>query len=120
MVPMCSVARMVPVSTDITLSVMSGCITCALLVGMRLAGWHATPEQDVLTQRPRAGSAAHRADLVAITAMGLRLAFDVTLGVVTRIAERLAGGGRFCPLGMHARAGRLGPAAVGVLHWLAN
>eukprot|EP00971_Amphidinium_carterae_P265965 5275990-Amphidinium_carterae.1 len=46
---------------------------------MRLAGWHAVPEQDVLTHRPHAGPAMHRADLTAITAMGLRLAFDVSL-----------------------------------------
>eukprot|EP00971_Amphidinium_carterae_P027721 546489-Amphidinium_carterae.2 len=69
--------------------------------------------------------------------MGLRLAFDVTLtGLaqqlvpletaklhtygVTRAAERLAGGERFYPLGMHARTGHLGPAAVEVLHWLAK
>eukprot|EP00971_Amphidinium_carterae_P272244 5403047-Amphidinium_carterae.1 len=43
---------------------------------MRLAGWHAVPEQDVLIQHQRAGPATHRADLTAINAMGLRLAFD--------------------------------------------
>eukprot|EP00971_Amphidinium_carterae_P181955 3610678-Amphidinium_carterae.1 len=46
---------------------------------MRLAGWHTVPEQDVLIQHPRAGPATHRADLTAINAMGLRLAFDVSL-----------------------------------------
>eukprot|EP00971_Amphidinium_carterae_P224339 4450632-Amphidinium_carterae.1 len=69
--------------------------------------------------------------------MGLRLAFDVTLtGLpnqlvqletaklrtygVAHAAARLAGGERFYPLGMHARTGHFGPAAVEVLHWLAK
>eukprot|EP00971_Amphidinium_carterae_P048530 956528-Amphidinium_carterae.1 len=46
---------------------------------MRLAGWHAVPEQDVLIEHHRTGPATHRADLTAINAMGLRLAFDVSL-----------------------------------------
>eukprot|EP00971_Amphidinium_carterae_P033519 660073-Amphidinium_carterae.1 len=62
---------------------------------MRLAGWHAVPEQDVLIQHQRAGPATHRgrgggdrADLTAINAMGLRLAFDVSLtGLPNQLVE---------------------------------
>eukprot|EP00971_Amphidinium_carterae_P278930 5537288-Amphidinium_carterae.1 len=46
---------------------------------MRLVGWHAVSEQDVMMYRPRAGPATHRADLTAVNSMGLRLAFDVTI-----------------------------------------
>eukprot|EP00971_Amphidinium_carterae_P168028 3329054-Amphidinium_carterae.1 len=94
----------------------------AWLTQMRLAGWHAVPEQDVAIQRPRAGPATHRADLTAVNSMGLRLAFDVTItGLpnqlvqletaklhtygVTQAAACLSSGERFYPLGMHARTG---------------
>eukprot|EP00971_Amphidinium_carterae_P326399 6457146-Amphidinium_carterae.2 len=104
---------------------------------MRLAGWHAVPEQDVLTTRPRAGPAMHRADLTAVNAMGLRLAFDVSLtGLpnqlvpletaklhvygVNQAAACLASGERFYPLGMHARTGHFGPASIEILNWMAK
>eukprot|EP00971_Amphidinium_carterae_P176861 3506941-Amphidinium_carterae.3 len=58
--------HMGPASTDIMQSAMRGSSTCAQLVR-----WHATLEQDVL--------ATHWADFTAVTSMGLRLAFDVTI-----------------------------------------
>eukprot|EP00971_Amphidinium_carterae_P086214 1705683-Amphidinium_carterae.1 len=105
---------------------------------MRLAGWHTVPEQDVLVQHQQAGPATpHRADLTAINAMGLRLAFDVSLtGLPNQLTARetaklhvygvnqtaacVASGERFYPLGMHARTGHFGPASVEVLHWMAK
>eukprot|EP00971_Amphidinium_carterae_P182074 3613455-Amphidinium_carterae.1 len=104
---------------------------------MRLAGWHAVPEQDVLTRSQRAGPAMHRADLTAVNAAGLRLAFDVSLtGLanqlvavetaklhvygVNQAAMCVASGERFYPLGMHARTGHFGPSAVEVLNLMAK
>eukprot|EP00971_Amphidinium_carterae_P348501 6490525-Amphidinium_carterae.2 len=121
--PMSSAARMAPASTATTRSEMCGSSKCALQAGTL------SLNRTVFTHHQRAGPATHRADLTAVNAAGLRLAFDVSLtGLahqlvaletaklhvygVNQAAACLASGERFYPLGMHARTGHFGPSAV--------
>eukprot|EP00971_Amphidinium_carterae_P262402 5204931-Amphidinium_carterae.1 len=110
---------------------------CVWLRHMRATGWHATPEQDVLTSRPRAGP--ERTVLTSL--QSLPWAFVWLLTSPSRVFPRslcllrtpnfmsavsldllisLLAENASTPLACMLAFGHFGPSAVEVLHWLAK